>query len=109
MLKKKQAGIPAPRQRAEGRPQNVVNLMDALREARPVRTEARSKARPELSRVGQLVNPNATAARLTLNGQRRYGYCNRNAQLCGSLASPRLILSPAAVLSARHPRSGLSR
>jgi DNA end-binding protein Ku len=31
MLKKKQAGIPAPRQRAAARPQNVVNLMDALR------------------------------------------------------------------------------
>jgi DNA end-binding protein Ku len=31
MLKKKQAGIPAPRERAAARPQNVVNLMDALR------------------------------------------------------------------------------
>lgn len=31
MLKKKQAGIPTPRQRAEARPENVVNLMDALR------------------------------------------------------------------------------
>jgi DNA end-binding protein Ku len=31
MLKKKQVGIPAPRERASARPQNVVNLMDALR------------------------------------------------------------------------------
>ncbi len=31
MLKKKQAGVPAPRERAAARPQNVVNLMDALR------------------------------------------------------------------------------
>jgi DNA end-binding protein Ku len=31
MLKKKQAGTPAPRERASARPQNVVNLMDALR------------------------------------------------------------------------------
>jgi DNA end-binding protein Ku len=31
LLKKKQAGVPAPRERAAARPQNVVNLMDALR------------------------------------------------------------------------------
>ena len=31
MLKKKQAGIPAPREHFAARPQNVVNLMDALR------------------------------------------------------------------------------
>ncbi len=31
MLKKKQAGIPAPREQPAARPQNVVNLMDALR------------------------------------------------------------------------------
>ena len=31
MLKKKQAGIPAPRERSTARPQNVVNLIDALR------------------------------------------------------------------------------
>jgi DNA end-binding protein Ku len=31
MLKKKQAGIPAPRERVSARPQNVVNLMEALR------------------------------------------------------------------------------
>ena len=33
MLKKKQAGIPAPRERATARSQNVVNLMDALRQS----------------------------------------------------------------------------
>ena len=31
MLKKKEAGIPASRERAASRPQNVVNLIDALR------------------------------------------------------------------------------
>ena len=31
MLKKKQAGLPVPREHATPRPQNVVNLMDALR------------------------------------------------------------------------------
>ena len=31
MLKKKRAGVPAPREHAAPRPQNVVNLMDALR------------------------------------------------------------------------------
>jgi len=33
MLKKKQAGIPASRERAAAQPQNVVNLMDALRQS----------------------------------------------------------------------------
>jgi DNA end-binding protein Ku len=42
MLKKKQAGIPAPRERATARPQNVVNLMDALR--RSVTQEKRAPA-----------------------------------------------------------------
>jgi DNA end-binding protein Ku len=42
MLKKKQAGIPAPREHAAQRPQNVVNLMDALR--RSVAEEKRISA-----------------------------------------------------------------
>jgi DNA end-binding protein Ku len=42
MLKKKQAGIPAPREHAAPRPQNVVNLMDALR--RSIAEEKRSAA-----------------------------------------------------------------
>jgi DNA end-binding protein Ku len=41
MLKKKQTGIPAPREHAAPRPQNVVNLMDALR-----RSIAEEKRRP---------------------------------------------------------------
>jgi DNA end-binding protein Ku len=47
MLKKKQAGIPAPRERAAARPQNVVNLMDALRRsiAQEKRAPASSKKR----------------------------------------------------------------
>jgi DNA end-binding protein Ku len=55
MLKKKQAGIPSPREQAAPRPQNVVNLMDALRRsvqqeqrssaAAPRRAESRSKVR----------------------------------------------------------------
>ena len=42
MLKKKQAGIPTPREDAAPRPQNVVNLMDALR--RSVAEERRAAA-----------------------------------------------------------------
>jgi DNA end-binding protein Ku len=47
MLKKKQAGIPAPRERAAARPQNVVNLMDALR-----RSIAQEKRAPASSKKG---------------------------------------------------------
>jgi len=42
MLKKKQAGIPAPREHAAARPQNVVNLMDTLR--RSIAEEKRAAA-----------------------------------------------------------------
>jgi DNA end-binding protein Ku len=42
MLKKKQAGVPAPREHAAPRPQNVVNLMDALR--RSIAEEKRAAA-----------------------------------------------------------------
>jgi DNA end-binding protein Ku len=49
MLKKKQAGIPAPREHAGPRPQNVVNLMDALR--RSIAEEERSPAKKGRKRV----------------------------------------------------------
>ena len=48
MLKKKEAGIPASRERAAPRPQNVVNLMDALR-----RSIAEEKAASTPSRKGR--------------------------------------------------------
>jgi DNA end-binding protein Ku len=48
MLKKKQAGIPAPREHAAPRPQNVVNLMDALR--RSIAQEKRAPAPPKKGR-----------------------------------------------------------
>ena len=48
MLKKKQAGIPAPREPATARPQNVVNLMDALR--RSIAEEKRAPAAPKKGR-----------------------------------------------------------
>ena len=41
MLKRKQAGLPVSRERAAPRPQNVANLMDALR-----RSIAEEKATP---------------------------------------------------------------
>ena len=48
MLKKKQAGIPAPREHAAPRPQNVVNLIDALR--RSLAQEKRARAAPKKGR-----------------------------------------------------------
>jgi DNA end-binding protein Ku len=48
MLKKKQAGIPAPRERPAARPQNVVNLIDALR-----RSVAQEKRAPASSKKGR--------------------------------------------------------
>jgi hypothetical protein len=37
--------------------------------------------------------------------EERCGCCHRNGRLCGSLASPRVILSRLATLSVRHPRA----
>jgi DNA end-binding protein Ku len=48
MLKKKQAGISAPRERASARPQNVVNLIDALR-----RSIAQEKRPPASAKKGR--------------------------------------------------------
>jgi len=60
MLKKKQAGIPAPRERAAARPQNVINLVDALRrsiaeEKRP-RASAK-KGRKRIAGQGEMLLP----------------------------------------------------
>ncbi len=60
MLKKEQAGIPAPREHAAPRPQNVVNLMDALRrsiaeEKRP--TAASKKGRKRIAGQGEMLLP----------------------------------------------------
>jgi DNA end-binding protein Ku len=60
MLKKKQAGIPAPREHAAPRPQNVVNLMDALRqsiqqEKRP--TVPARKGRKRIEGQGEMLLP----------------------------------------------------
>jgi DNA end-binding protein Ku len=48
MLKKKEAGIPTPREHAAPRPQNVVNLMDALR--RSIAQKKRGSAPPKKGR-----------------------------------------------------------
>jgi DNA end-binding protein Ku len=55
MLKKKQAGIPAPRERSTARPQNVVNLMDALR--RSVAQEKRAPASPKKAGQTEMLLP----------------------------------------------------
>ena len=48
MLKKKQAGMPVSREHAAPRPQNVVNLMDALR--RSIAQEKAASAPPKKGR-----------------------------------------------------------
>jgi DNA end-binding protein Ku len=48
MLKKKQAGLPVSRQHAAPRPQNIVNLIDALR--RSIAEEKATPARPKKGR-----------------------------------------------------------
>jgi DNA end-binding protein Ku len=48
LLKKKQAGLPVSRERVEPRPQNVVNLMDALR--RSIAEEQTASSRPAKGR-----------------------------------------------------------
>ena len=48
MLKKKQAGMPVSRERAAPRPQNAVNLMDALR--RSIAQEKAASAPPKKGR-----------------------------------------------------------
>ena len=48
MLKKKQAGLPVSREQAAPRPQNVVNLMDALR--RSIAQEKAASASPRKGR-----------------------------------------------------------
>ena len=60
MLKKKQAGIPAPRERAAARPPNVVNLMDALK--RSIADEKRTsplakKGRKRIAGQGEMLLP----------------------------------------------------
>ena len=60
MLKKKQAGIPAPRERSAARPQNVINLVDALR--RSIAEEKRpsapaKKGRKRIAGQGEMLLP----------------------------------------------------
>jgi DNA end-binding protein Ku len=65
MLKKKQAGIPAPRERASARPQNVVNLMDALR-----RSVAQQKRAPASAKKGRKRIAGQTEMLLPIAGRR---------------------------------------
>jgi DNA end-binding protein Ku len=65
MLKKKQAGIPAPRERAAARPQNVVNLMDALR-----RSVAQEKRAPASSKKGRKRVEGQTEMLLPITGKK---------------------------------------
>jgi DNA end-binding protein Ku len=65
MLKKKQAGIPAPREHAAPRPQNVVNLMDALR-----RSIAEEKRAPALAKKGRKRIPGQREMLLPIPGKK---------------------------------------
>ena len=52
MLKKKQAGIPVPREHAAPRPQNVANLMDALRRSMAQEKVAAAPQKKGCKRIG---------------------------------------------------------
>jgi DNA end-binding protein Ku len=66
MLKKKQAGIPAPRERPAARPQNVVNLIDALR-----RSVAQEKRAPASSKKGRKRVAGQTEMLLPIAGKKK--------------------------------------
>ena len=60
MLKKKQAGMPVPREHAAPRPKNVVNLMDALRRSiaqDKAASAAPRKGRKRSERQGEMLLP----------------------------------------------------
>ena len=74
MLKKKQAGIPVPREYAAPRPQNAANLMDALRRSmaqEKVASAPQKKGRTRVGNQGEMLLPIAgkkgkeAAAKLT--------------------------------------------
>ena len=68
MLKKKQVGIPAPREHAAPRPQNVVNLMDALR-----RSIAEGKRGPAPQKKGRKRIEGQTEMLLPIPGKKGKG------------------------------------
>ncbi len=51
MLKKKQAGVPAPREQASSQPPNVINLMDALRRSIADEKPAKATAKKGRKRI----------------------------------------------------------
>jgi DNA end-binding protein Ku len=60
MLKKKQAGLPVSREHASPQPQNVVNLMDALRRSiaqEKAASALRKKSRRRIARQGEMLLP----------------------------------------------------
>jgi non-homologous end joining protein Ku len=65
MLRRKQAGLPAAKERSEPRPQNVVNLMDALRQS--IAQDSKGSAPPATRRK----TAPAPAARRTAGKARR--------------------------------------
>jgi hypothetical protein len=95
MLKKKQAGIPATREHAAPRPQNVVNLVDALRRSIEQEKRAPVRSKKERKRIeGQaemLLPIPGKRARKKRQGQRlnqAHGR-RRPAEFCAA-GSPRL-------------------
>jgi DNA end-binding protein Ku len=66
LLKKKQAGIPTPRERTAPQPQNVVNIMDALRQSVAQEKAASTPPKKSPKRIagrGEMLLPIAGKAR----------------------------------------------
>jgi DNA end-binding protein Ku len=73
MLRKKQAGLPVPKEAPPAQPANVVNLMDALKRSLQKEGGGRARAVPEKARPQAREPQRAAAARKPAKKARRAG------------------------------------